>query len=170
MKSKFLFCGIITLMIVSIILISGCTKKTEITEVKPELSTQQILEARQNYQVKVNDWVSTGWENHYNPNVDKNTNSFWTKLDLTIQNNNKNVVLDFLTVRVNIKHEPGSDGKDLSWGRLPLDVSNIKPGESKSMIVYYPGDLSAVTVIQKVYTTIESDITEDIYEFFKEVK
>lgn len=96
--------------------------------------------------------------------------SFWTKIDLSVKNNNQDNSLDWLTIRVNIKHPAGSDGKDTSWGRLPLDVSKIKPGESKTMTVYYPGDLSQVTIMQDVYATIESDIPKDNYRFFKELK
>ncbi|MDP3733694.1 MAG: hypothetical protein Q8R37_00530, partial [Nanoarchaeota archaeon] len=114
-------------------------------EQKQILTAQQILEARQNYQVVVNDWESTGWESHYNPNTEKTMSSFWTKLDLSITNNNNpEFSLDWLTIRVNIKHLPGSDGIDTSWGRLTIDVNDIKSGESKSITVYYPGDLSAV--------------------------
>lgn len=141
-----------------------------IQEVKKSYSVEQILNARQNYEIVVNDWVSTDWESHYNPNTDKTMNSFWTKIDLSVTNNNQETSLDWITIRVNIKHPAGSDGKDTSWGRLPIDVSDIKSGETKNMIVYYPGDLSQVTIMQDVYITIESDISEDNYRFFKELK
>lgn len=139
-------------------------------QTKSTLTTQQILDARQNYQVVVNDWISTDWESHYNPNTDKTIDSFWTKMDLSITNNNQDAPLDWLTIRVNIKHQVGSDGKDTSWGRLPIDVSDIEPGETKDITIYYPGDLSQVTIMQEVYTTIENDILEDSYKFFKELK
>jgi len=162
--------GIFVLLVIIGILSSNGSDNNTQTEQKPTLTTQQILDVRQNYEVIVNNWVSTDWESHYNPNTDKTMSSFWTKLDLSVKNNNPDASLDWLTIRVNIKHPTGSDGKDISWGRLPIDVGNIKPGESKTRIVYYPGDLSQVTVMQDVYTTIENDISEENYNFFKELK
>ncbi len=146
------------------------TEKEQPIKVKSELSIQQILNARQNYEVVVNNWSSTGWESRYNPNTEKTENHFWTKLDLSVKNNNPDISLDLLTIKVNIKHPVGSDGEDASWGRLSINVSNIKPGKSKTMVVYYPGDLSRVVVMQDVYTTIENTIPEDNYRFFKEFK
>ena len=146
------------------------TEKEQPIKVKPELSIQQILNARQNYEVVVNNWLSTGWESRYNSNTEKTESSFWTKLDLSIKNNNQDISLDLLTIKVNIKHLAGSDGEDTSWGRLSINVKDVKPGESKNMVVYYPGDLSPVVVMQDVHTTIESNISKDSYEFFKELK
>ena len=128
----------VTMLLLLIIMTNACSAGAPAASVPP-LTTQQILEARQNYEVVINDWESTDWESHYNPNTDDTHESFWTKLDLSVKNNNQVVSLDWLTIRVDIH---GSDGKDIGWGRLPIDVSNIKPEESKTMTVYYPGDLS----------------------------
>ena len=126
-------------LFVLILVIAGCSSpdssndNLQPQQVEPEitLTAQQVLDARQNYKVVVNDWESTGWESHYNPNTEKTMSSFWTKLDLSITNNNPEFSLDCLTIRVNIKHPPGSDGIDTSWGRLTIDVNDIRSGESK---------------------------------------
>lgn len=132
--------------------------------------TKQITDARKKYNVFVNHWSSTDWQEQYNPNTDKFHFSFWTKLDITVKNNNSDFKLKYLTIRVNIKHPPGTDGNSISWGRLTIDVNDIEPGKSKDMIIYYPGDLSKVTTMQDVYVTIETDIPKENYKFFKELK
>lgn len=164
---------ILTILLITIVFLSACSQEKVIEQpkiVKERLSVSEIIELRNNYEVIVNDWESTGWESHYNPNVDRNTENFWTRLELTIRNNNVEKSLEWLTVRVNIKHPPGSDGIGLSWGRLPINVKGINPGESKKIITYYPGDLSAVTTMQEVYITISESVDPEDHIFFKELK
>ncbi len=164
-KRHFVWTGVIGVTVLFILtgIFSGCGD----SEAK---RIQTILEGRQNFHVVVTDWEALGWGRRYNTNTDKEIDSDWTKLELYVTNNEHGIALDGLTIAVHIRTTASLHGDDTISGRLFIDVSDIKPGDSKTMTVYYPADFSRVTDTRLIYATIRNDIPEDKYKIFKELQ
>ncbi|MBI4918841.1 hypothetical protein HY837_02860 [archaeon] len=113
----------------------------------------EILTARNNYEVRLLSYKSEGRADCYNTNTQSITSSFWMMLKLNVTNNN-NFSLNILTIKI----AQFNGEENIGWGRLVIPVQEIKNKESKEIVMYYPGDLSSVSTVTKVEVTIEKDL------------
>jgi hypothetical protein len=89
---------------------------------------QNIITLRMDYELKLENWI-----------LKSDTNEII--MNLSIKNKAKKGHLNFLTVKF---VQYNADGNPLSESLLPIDVSSIANGESKTLLFKYPNAIEGI--------------------------
>jgi len=127
------------------------------SSILPRLTKKQVLEARSKYKIEVLSFDASKRYGSEFPFSD------FVRLQVT---NGSSVVLPFLTIRTNRY----SKGAEVGWSRAPvIPIDDLKPGQSKE-IDYYPKGHLDVVLVDRISVQIESQISKQDRQYFKELE